>query len=513
MKKKVITMSILALLNGFSSSSHALDPSVYNGTTGEITSQYEIFKNGAYIERTVNIYMSGSSAFDSSIINWFAQYQCKPGTMDVYKTNTQFVIFCSVPFFSSSTSPANIAFYKNSDTGSSNSLSSLANSTPIPFLDLEKLKKPNLITSTVTIAANTNVSLPIQSYRVHDVKTTLPATYTMTNTPSQAVFSDVEPELLGVTPTQLNKLSVTSGDAYPNALIYGVVVTKQIRDLLQAKEGLTVGSETEANMPNLSKAQISGIFTGQITQWSQLGLKGLTDNTIYVARMKRGSGTFEVFDIYFTGATCTGGVAGFVTANGNACNNQGSVYESSSNSDLTACMSNYSNQNLGAIGTLATLNVPVDPYSNLQNINSAYRFIKINGAAPTLLNVVEGKYDLYAETSLLTKYPDSLPSNSLQLDWIHAIYITFRAPAACLSCLTTSSIAKINSGFLQTWGSTGFLGVPRNGPTPVVASGSTISSADITANPVHTHTKSPAGLPNNCQPSLPIANTDLFSKP
>lgn len=84
-------------------------------------------------------------------------------------------------------------------------------------------------------------------------------------------------------------------------------------------------------MPNLTKTQLSGIFTGQIIQWSQLGLPVTGDNTIYVARRPTYSGTFEVFDIYFTGATCMGGVQPFVTANSSgACNITGNVSPSSS---------------------------------------------------------------------------------------------------------------------------------------------------------------------------------------
>ncbi|WP_424194660.1 hypothetical protein ACMYR3_03780 [Ampullimonas aquatilis] len=164
-------------------------------------------------------------------------------------------------------------------------------------------------------------------------------------------------------------------------------------------------------------------------------------------------------------------------------------------------MTSYDTANLGAVGMISTGFVPVDPFNGVQNPgNNAYRFIKINGSAPTLLNVVEGTYELYAETSF--QYRNTISGN---------LQTIFDLMPRKLGDPTI--IDDIDNGIRQYWGRSGLLALPSNGYSPVIASGTTISSADITANPVNTYTKSPNGPPDNCQPPLPTANTDLFSKP
>ncbi|CAN0510849.1 unnamed protein product, partial [Phaeothamnion confervicola] len=55
-----------------------------------------------------------------------------------------------------------------------------------------------------------------------------------------------------------------------NSALHGVAATRGLRDLLQAQQGLTVGSETEANVPNLNSSVIAAIYQGRITDWTQL---------------------------------------------------------------------------------------------------------------------------------------------------------------------------------------------------------------------------------------------------
>jgi hypothetical protein len=50
-------------------------------------------------------------------------------------------------------------------------------------------------------------------------------------------------------------------------LVFGVAITKAFRDQLQLDQGLTVGSETEANMPSLPSSYITSITQGKITRW------------------------------------------------------------------------------------------------------------------------------------------------------------------------------------------------------------------------------------------------------
>ncbi len=471
MKRTALSAMIGLALGVTASSAFALAPSAYNSTAGD----------------TLDLFISGASAQDAGLIKAYAKSFCTAGSMDVYTFTNQSVTLCTSAVALTG-GKTKLAIFKSSVGGSGNGIGPVADGTTLTFISMAALKaNPALVTSTATVASTTG----LPAYTTHAVSTTA----TQTAVP-KAGLSDVEPALLGGTPAQVAKLTVQS----PNALLMAVPVTKKIRDLLQAKEGLTVGSETEANMPNLTKTQLSGIYTGQITNWSQLGLT-VTNDSIYVARRVNTSGTQKAYDIYFTGAACTSGAAPFVAANdGGTCGND-TVNEGSGSGNVTACLTTLDGASKGGVGVLSSEFVPVDPVAGTQVAgNNAYRFVKINGAAPTLLNAVEGKYDLYVETSY--QFRSNITGNELTV--LSAIPGKLGDPTV---------IDDIDNGLVQFWGRSGLLALPSNGYTPVAASGATISSADITANPVHTHTKSPFGSPNNCQVALPIANTDLFKQP
>ena len=58
--------------------------------------------------------------------------------------------------------------------------------------------------------------------------------------------SDVEPAFF-----TNNTSNITAATSY--ALIFGVPVSLNVRNAMQAQQGLTVGSDTEANMPSLDR--------------------------------------------------------------------------------------------------------------------------------------------------------------------------------------------------------------------------------------------------------------------
>ncbi|WP_424194664.1 hypothetical protein ACMYR3_03790 [Ampullimonas aquatilis] len=153
MKMKIITMSILALLNGFSSSSHALPPSSYNSTAGD----------------TLDLFIAGSSALDPALLKTLSKSFCTAGSMDVYSYNTQLVVLCtsSVALTGGKTK---IALYKNSVGGSINGVLPVANGTPLTFISMAALKaNPDLVLTTATVSSTTGLpayttmrSLPLQ---------------------------------------------------------------------------------------------------------------------------------------------------------------------------------------------------------------------------------------------------------------------------------------------------------------------------------------------------------------
>jgi hypothetical protein len=115
-----------------------------------------------------------------------------------------------------------------------------------------------------------------------------------------------------------------------------------------------------------------------------------------------------------------------------------------------------------------------------------WRFIKINGVAPTLVNVQKAKYDYFSEaTSQCNKVAYTAGGD------VKAFCDTL--PALLGDPVIIEAINKFE---VHSWGNGGELALPTNGFTPpsppFVASGSGVSY-------VNTMTKSPTGAANNCQ--------------
>ena len=129
-----------------------------------------------------------------------------------------------------------------------------------------------------------------------------------------------------------------------------------------------------------------------------------------------------------------------------------------------------------------------------------WRFIKVDTHAPTLLNVAESKYQNYVEQSMQTpKFPAYGGADKLdRATFVGAIASKLGDPAV---------VSAIDRGFAHSWGNAGLMALFTNGFTPTAATLATgrLTAAQVLANPVLTMSKSPTGVPNNCQPPV-IAN-------
>lgn len=331
-----------------------------------------------------------------------------------------------------------------------------------------------------------------------------------------AGFSDIEPsKFFGINtpaglPEYINSTGVTSVTF--GALVFGVPVTLDLRNALQAAQGLDVGAEDYDNMPSLSSTVIRSLFTGGIPNWNNLlvdngGVKVPLANhpavaalgtvpanrLVQVCRRVNGSGTQAQSNAIWLNWPCESTVALPSTEPGNPVLGP-VVAANSGSSDVSRCLddfnqgTNTSGKNTGLIKRWA---IGINSTENNANNAFAYRFIKVDGAAPTLQDVVAGKYYDYAEQAFQYRTnPDRLLNASLASDKTDTLTMLAYMGA---QGNTPNDTASVNTNYVFTWGQGGWLVTPRS------TGGFNPSNPWVASNPVNTSTRAPFGkAPNTC---------------
>lgn len=413
MKLSKIACAVVALVAG--APAFALTASNYSNST-ENTGD------------TLNIRISGASAQDNGILG-SALSLCTPGSVHRYAISNNFVYYCTPDIGTNPgqiTVPAGktkLAIYKYSVGGSafgvapinSNVASSGAalgsSGNQLPFLDLTKINASctgsNATTTTPTFNTTLGSYTNVACGNASSALTTLATTY--------IGVSDVEPAFFSN-----NTANITSVPSY--ALIFGVPVSKNLRDAMQTQQGLTAGSDTEANMPSLSSAQLVSAYTQVGQTWAGIGVtSGLADDTIYVARRVDSSGTQKTFEALVARTpngepykSCSLGTELFVgpdsgntsTGDSDTLCSGGTppvVFAGSGGGNVRTCLANHHAGNRGAIGVLTTEDVAG---------SANWRFVKVDGVAPNQAQSAAGKYRFVVESAVNTRTSGAFATSS-----------------------------------------------------------------------------------------------------
>lgn len=232
--------------------------------------------------------------------------------------------------------------------------------------------------------------------------------------------------------------------------IFNTPISLNFRNALQCAQGLTVGAEDEANMPSLPKSIIASIYNGGIANWNTIQAKDAagnytalsvavnsrvaagmcpgysiavnpipSDTRVRACRGVQNSSINTQFRIKFLNAICSSqaqDILGDNTPNSSnfSHNNNNwqtvtpniatapAMIEASSNDYMARCISAFSDAS-----SPATQRWAIGIMSLQNNINRVdnYRFIKIDGIAPTLENVLQNKYFDWVESAWLWKNP------------------------------------------------------------------------------------------------------------
>jgi hypothetical protein len=327
---------------------------------------------------------------------------------------------------------------------------------------------------------------------------------TTLNQVPQIGFSDVEPNKF-TSQARANQLTAAGA----NQLVIGIPVSTNLYRALQTSQGLG-SDDSYVNMPSLPSTVVAGAFNGTIVDWVQVMNKaGVSlpapnsgDSTVKICRRNDSSGTQAITEITFLRQRCTTiATAPFLPADGaggsgsggtspgtsNAANfANGNVYAGSGSPQVRDCLHAANQAGFYAIGLLSTECQPTTSSGGCGNTAAReYRFVKIDGAAPTLVDTASGRYNFYAEQSINNR--PSLAGAGL------AVKNRLRALLSDVNVL-----AQINGNFQFSFGDAGMLGVPDSGsgliPTPPY------TQTSLRAQPINSTSKNPTGSgTNNCQ--------------
>lgn len=401
------------------------------------------------VSATYTLRFAGASAEDNLIFDTMLKDICssnitvlnKPGTTSLpHKLSNYFGVACKAKTTSgtnkidSSISGQNVLLLKRSEGGSAYGVNTLLESPPRQISQIDP--------STCTVLDGTYTSTIASVGTVDAVKctnTTAPSVGVAGNSlAADAGISDVNPEMFKGANTPAGFSAVVPATVSPRfgsvkgvvAQVFGVVVSTNLRNNLQTAQfgagNACVGSDTEACMPSLSKELVASLFTGKVTQWNQIQvnsggtpkafttLPGIvlpsptsaTSATypVKVCRRVPGSGTQATINNVILDTPCS--TAGLTPLVGNTAN----VTQGAGSSDTANCLTAW---NTGTPKTIATDKTPgtvtvgatgVTGWAiglmGLEKADANFKFVKLDGVAPSAKNVHDGKYQLWSEATI-----------------------------------------------------------------------------------------------------------------
>jgi hypothetical protein len=290
----------------------------------------------------------------------------------------------------------------------------------------------------------------------------------------------------------------------------------------------------EATMPTLARAQVAAIFAGAVHSWDefydgkgtplpQSTLLALspprdadaagaspgayrpdrtTGATLYICRRIAASGTQASFEVHYLRARCERDAPEFVKSDdgsslvlGGDVNRlvriarpKGRVYAGLGTGDVRDCLDAHAEFNRWAVGILSTESIG-------NNGHRKFRFVKVDGAAPTLLDAYLGRWPHVTEQSMQWRRSfDPELGKTGEGRILRFLATNLGAPRV---------LAALNSGFVHPWGQGGYLAPARSGfpppPPPVTAE-------SLRLNPVAALTRS-LGRLDDCGEPLAIRPT------
>lgn len=493
-----------------------------------------------------NMFMSGASAPSNMLREHVVQNVCSQAApinvyVDVVRTipgagnpaaanpilehTTHWVVSCTAAAGTGTNlAGKTIAVYKSDAGGSGNGTTPIPNEVPMQFMNADNT---NCALTTAGQAHNGGGSYNLYTCGTDDIVSQIPDMGT----------SDIEPgKFVGsLAPSSgdfvdLGNLNIKAGPG----LVFGVAITKAFRDELQADQGLTVGAEDEANMPSLPQAYVSSITQGRVWRWSDeevygqalnlptlfAGLDGVVGTGgddvsansltpyVHICRRVQGSGTHAQHMIEYHRTNCMSGSIPMPAGKVNPTGNLPVVFENSSSGNLGACLdrldkgTGYASSNPAIPAGRASFGLGYQATEKNMGLQENWRYVKIDGHAPTLENAFNGDYDQVYYLSFQMRTADAPVVAGTATAGNGVVYETgaIRTTAADAGAIADffnnnmniagNIVAAVNEGFVHSWGQAGFLQPSTTAPAAYNVNNPLTPWARETAS----------AIPDSCQP-------------
>jgi hypothetical protein len=455
---------------GACQSAFALDPTTASTVVG---TQYELF-------------LSGATASDAAIKNYVKNDLCAAGTYDIYQDVTNggakganwFTMTCTMN--SASPVPAslqgqNVVIHKRTKVGSIYGVYPVVLNSYNEFMNIKSDRGSGACTADGTALNTYNCAIVLASDPVNGGRRDLPRHSTnnpggnidecdyTTQAPANPVApgagldticrrvtlgtADVETEMF-----QANNMPNLPGDNFSYANIsnlsgvtrsrlfgqvFGIAVSNGLWSAIQSAQGLSGAPATDgSNWPSLTKDQVRQVFSGQALTWTGV-MAGATFtgtlNNIGICRREQGSGSQASANQFFLNYPCD-----TATAPKQATANVASgvfVKENLSSSAVKSCLNDIESAGANANPNLAAGGIGLLSYNAAPGGSDTWKWIKIDGAFPSLMNAIVGKYDFWTETQAM--YNNSIAGT--ELDFATTLISELKSP----SRLNVSSIKGI----------------------------------------------------------------------
>ena len=275
-------------------------------------------------------------------------------------------------------------------------------------------------------------------------------------------------------------------NCHPDTYLAGVATETSWSAAVNAAFDAAPESASVECMPSLARAEVAAMLSGDIASTTQIASGNYTyDGTTYsdlynyaygrpwygaremnLCLRNQGSGTHAVTMQYFLRANCgavdtqpvrhrqcdsdAAGLGDYGRGDSTrASRDCADVVGNEGSSDLSKCLTAKSDANRWAIGYQS-----LEKNANLQDNGGGYRFVKIDGVAPTLENFLLGDYKEFGNVTMQTRGVDTWTAangidgtNSAVADALFADIISnFSNDASALGTLNTDAIFQHGFG-------------------------------------------------------------------
>jgi hypothetical protein len=401
----------------------------------------------------VKVYFGGATATDNvlegTLIAADGDGICDAtlGGIDIWRASNQRVITCYASndnpvtagkgFATRAAGGTPIAFHKESAGGSSNGVNPLIAVAKGQAHSLRWLKVDDLTNDcTVTSVPATTNTLAYTDHSNCTLAQTPADTAASSTYDTNGGISDNEPALAFPAPgADANLLTSVPG----LQIVFGVPVTTALYRALQINQfpagSCTSDTDAAANVdsrdsqacvPSLERSQIAALYSQTIFDWNDFknsagnsilttaGVTAPADEFVRICRRVATSGTQASYEAHFLNQRCAPGVIGFappddsstITDTVYSANQFASgslVNAAPSSGNVRTCMASANTGNYWGIGILST-EVTASNYgagsASVPPGGNGFRFVAVNGAAPNLVEVANGRYDFYTENTV-----------------------------------------------------------------------------------------------------------------